>query len=625
MKPKMPKWIIVVVAVVAVWLGYRYLRSDAPKDRPAAENLPNQRMVFRDGKWVRLDDREIQALMRDLASRTPGLVRVSGTVRNSESGSPVASAEVVFTNELGESSTAADEAGRYTIEIRPGFYRAFARADGYVAVGLAALQRLPGGPEVDMIGMPRGELAPLLGVFRDQLGVDMHLRGGAQISGTVYDTAGRPISGVVVMGRLSGFRGSQTRLVLGTDMDESDLDGSYHLEVPAGPVDLTAVHEDFAGLSEASTRSVYLVEGEKKRVDLTLTNGCIISGRVVDSEGQPVGDGSLEIWNRREPPNDYEPVGKIVAGKFRLARTEYGPLKLRAWPWRSPPTVPQEFSCSDGTRYDDVSFVVPDREPDLEGSVWSQTGEPLAAAFVDVFPLETGGMAQQERADIYGEWSFHSLPPGRYQLTAYVPGLGAAAQTVTVPSWGIKLNLSGTGSITGTVQGMKEGVFTFVMQSCRVRTKDGSVAQFDEFSMPHTTQLVPVEDGYFRIEGLPACPLSAVIKTPNRSETVRITIEADRSVPLSLDLRQAQPKTVYGVVMDGDRVPVAEVAVSRMAGPGSPKNHYAYTVSDDEGRYEIDVYTGDRLFFRSSAGWAEAQVSWSDAAREQLDVTLSGD
>ena len=621
------KWLLVPLALVAMWLGMRCLGGDdeksAARSPQAAETVRDTgRMVFRDGKWVRVDGAELRAIMRELASRTPGLIRVSGTVRDTRRRTAVPGAEVVFASTLGESTTSADEEGRYRIEIRPGFYRAFARAEGYVAVGMTQLERLPEDPDATRIGMPRGDLAPLLGVFRDQSGVDMSVRGGGAITGTVYDAHGLPVAGAVVSAHLSGFYQSRIRLVLGTDMDESDLDGSFRLEVPAGQIELRAWHPDFAGLTDASQQTVFLDIGDQKRIDLTLSAGCVITGQVVTARGDPVGEGSLEQGNNMPPPNDFVPVGKLDAqGRFRYASTRPGAVRLRAWPWKSPPTVPRELSCDNGTRYD-LTLVVPEADPELEGTVLATDGEPMSHAFVDLFPLEPDGMAQQERADRYGDWAFFALPPGDYHVTAYVPGKGTAAQLVTVPSRGIRLKLSGTGSIAGTVEGMRDGSFQFSIQRCVARTQDGSEARFDETSVPRTVRLVPVENGEFRIDDLPVCSLYASVETPYRNEPVQVDIRPGDSVPLSLDLRQAQPKTVYGVVTDSDRTPLGEVFVSREPGPGTPLDRPVYATTDSDGRYEVQVFTGDSLFFRGAAGIASVEVSWDEGESQRIDVTL---
>ncbi|MEM9493683.1 MAG: carboxypeptidase-like regulatory domain-containing protein, partial [Myxococcota bacterium] len=336
------KWLLLPLLLILTWVGMRALGDGPGGDGQASPvqtargPIPPPRMIMRDGKWVRADRDQLAELMRQLAMRKPGLVRVAGVVRDTFTRQPVSGAEVVFASELGEASTSSGDDGRFAINIRPGFYRAFARADGYVAVGIAPVERLPSQPNPESAGVPRGELAPLLGVFRDHDSIEMFLRSGAVITGTVYDGSGRPVSGAVVTGRIAGYGGDRVRLVVGTDMDESDLDGSFRLEVPAGPIELSAGHNDYAGLAGSSPSRLVLGPGESRRVDLTVAAGCIIAGQVVDADGQPVGEGSLEAGNGMPPPNDFVPVGQLdSAGRFRLARTSPGDVRLRAWPWKS--------------------------------------------------------------------------------------------------------------------------------------------------------------------------------------------------------------------------------------------------------------------------------------------------
>jgi hypothetical protein len=536
----------------------------------------------------------------------------------------VAEAEVVFARPSGEVTLIADESGCYSMEIHPGFYRVFARADGYVAVGEPPIERIPSRLDPDSIGLPRSELAPLIGLFRDEY-VDIHMRAGARITGSIFDSEGRPVANAVVSAKAGTERlVAGPGLVLGSDVDETDLDGSFVLEVAAGSIWLAAVHEDLGGLAYSPNNTLYLDPGDEAHVDLTMTAGCIINGRVVNSRGEPGSKGSLEAYVGGLPPNDYTPVSKLDDdGRFRFATPETEVVKLRAWPWKSAPTETREFDCTTANRYDGVVFVVPDIDPDLEGVIVTADGEPVADAFIDLFPLDAGGMAQQERADTSGEWAFFALPHGRYQLTAYVVGHGAVAQTVTIPSNDVRLVLSGTGSLMGTVQGMREGAFTLVVERCRLRTGSGDLVQFDEVSMPSTTILVPVERGEFRVDGLPACPIEGHAKTPYRVVRFATTITVGEVAVHALDLRQPKAKRIHGVVIDRERVPLGGISVLRIPDSGAPRSSLDFAISDDHGRYEIRAYSGDRLLVSDSEGVrTTVRVTWSGDEEAEIEVRL---
>lgn len=513
----------VLLAGVYLLVGSDDRDAAGPGEPRAGESVAGP-VFLRDGRLEPVDLGRLPELAELLRRRTPGLVVVAGTVRQADSGDPVGGAEVVFAGAAGQISAIADSEGRYALQLAPGFYRAFAQADGHVAVAPTTRERIPGPPTLDQAGMPVDKLAPVLGAFRDQAGVDLHLHPGGAVAGTVFDGDGGPVAGAVVAARRLS-RGGSMRMVLGTDIDVTDLDGSFRLEVPAGTVALHASHDDYAGLARGSTSRLHVSPGSEARVDLTLTAGCIITGQAVDGRGNGVGPGALEAWIGGPPPNDFTPVGHLGDdGRFRLASAEPGAMKLRAWPWKSPPSAPVELDCADGVRYRDLTLLIPTAEPDLEGTLRSAGGEPIPDAFVDLYPLAPGGMAQQERADAYGDWAFFALPAGSYQLTAYVPGHGVAAVPVEVPGRGYRLELSGTGTLTGSVADLGNGTFTLVLDRCAVRNPDDTLARLDEVTMPETRVLVPVENGTYRIDGLPACALTARAELPGRTVPIHTTI-----------------------------------------------------------------------------------------------------
>ena len=67
---------------------------------------------------------------------------------------------------------------------------------------------------------------------------------------------------------------------------------------------------------------------------------------------------------------------------------------------------------------------------------------------------------------------------------------------------------------------------------------------------PEQKRIVAVRNGSFHIDNLPACALHARASTPLRTEHVRVDITANGIQPLTLDLRQAELKTVRGIVRD---------------------------------------------------------------------------
>ena len=606
--------IVVGLALLAGWLGLQRYRSQSRSERPrlVATGGANASASwhFRNGRWVQLEPAQLVQVARDLARRTPGLVRIAGTVWDREGSSPVAGAEVVFVRPTGEVTITTGAHGRYSLEIPPGFYRQLARLEGYLTV-------------VAREGDEAGAL-PLVGFFRDHYGVDIEMWPQARVSGTLFDEAGEPMVGAMVSARpRAGGMVAAMRPALGTDVAEVGLDGSFVLDVAAGGLIIDASRADYGGLQVGSTTSVQLDPGEQAHLDLTMTRGCVVTGRVVDSRGQPLGAGLLHEHVGGLPPDDFAPVGEIDAsGRFRFASPRARVVELRAWPWRSAPSRLVAVDCREPRRHDGLELVVPETAADAAGRLVSATGVAMVGAVLDLQRIDAVGVPRQERTDEDGRWAFYGLASGNYQLTAFVAGAGAVVSTIAVPGDDVDLVLGGTGALMGTVQGMREGAFTLVVDRCRMPDRDGG--HLDEVSMPTTTVTVRVERGEYRVDGLPACPLEARARTPYRTVRFTTTIFAGEVRVRALDLRQPVAKRISGVVVDHQQAPLSGVSVLRVPDSGAPRSSLDFAITDSGGHYELRAYSGDRLLFNSAAGaQASARVPWSSAEVEQIDAKLS--
>ncbi|HSK03144.1 MAG TPA: carboxypeptidase-like regulatory domain-containing protein, partial [Kofleriaceae bacterium] len=225
----------------------------------------------------------------------------------------------------------------------------------------------------------------------------------------------------------------------------------------------------------------------------------------------------------------FAPAGRIAAdGTFRWTTTEEAEIVLRAWPWKSPPSPAQSFACRDGARHAGVVFALPDRGPDLDGMLVDRGGAPVALAYVDLAPLDPGGIAQQERTDEQGRWSVFALPAGRYLVTAHAAGRGVVATTVTVPQVGVRLQLGGTGRIEGRTPQLARGSFELDLLRC----DDGSAA----IRLPAERRLVTIRDHAFTIEDVPACHLQIVTAWRDRDWEGEVAVPAGGTARLELDL-----------------------------------------------------------------------------------------
>lgn len=457
-------------------------------------------------------------------ARLDGAVTISGTVLDAGTLEGVGGVEVVFRSAAGEETTIADAAGRYRIDVPAGTYRAFVRDDTVLSVGPADHVRLPGLPTADAAGAPDEALMPLVVAAADLDGVDLTVRQGGLLRGRVVDLAGRPVGSAVVGARARWFRPT-----LGTDVAETARDGTFELRLPPGTYEIDVSHPRFAGLAgPLEERMLEIEAGEVQGGTFTLAAGCVIAGRVVGPAGRPAGDGAIEQqWGAGE--HQFAPAGRIAAdGTFRWTTTDEAEVVLRAWPWKSPPSPARSFACRDGARHEGVVFALPDRGPDLDGALVDRGGAPVAHAYVDLAPLDEGGLAQQERTDAQGRWSVFELPAGRYLVTAHAAGRGVVATTVTVPQVGVRLQLGGTGRIEGRTPQLARGSFELGLLRC----DDGEAA----IRLPAERRLVTIKDHAFTIEDVPACNLQIITTWRDRDWEGEVAVPAGGAARLELDL-----------------------------------------------------------------------------------------
>jgi hypothetical protein len=518
---------VVVLALCAWWLIGK-VRATAPSAPTAGAPPPAQAATHRAISPAPPDP---VARPHSRAARSPfltaeanGDVTITGRVFDILQQAPVGNVEVVFRSAAGETSTTTRGDGEYSIRLATGMYRAFVHDDTVLSVGRPDLVRLPGQPSADAAGVPDEALMVTVLATADTEGVDLSVVRGGIVSGRVVDRGGRSIPGVVLRAR-----GGGTRPALATDITETDRDGGFELRLPAGAFDLDASHPRFAGVAGISQSRIALKPGDHLQTTITLTAGCVISGRVVGKGGKNTGDGAIE---KQWGPSDleYAPAGRIEPdGTFRWVTTDEAEVTIRAWPWKSPPSPGQRFTCRDGARFDDVVFQLTDRRPDLSGVLVDSTDQPVGLTYVDLRPLDPGGIGQQERTDPAGRWEVYNLPPGRYRVVAQADGRGVTGQTITSPQDDVRLALGGIGRLEGTAT-IPSGSFELLVGTCI----DGA----GMISLPQSRRMVTVTSGQFAIDDLPACELSFGVLWRGHRLAEHVAIPGGGTAHLALDLGQ---------------------------------------------------------------------------------------
>jgi hypothetical protein len=586
--------ILLAIAAVGVAIGVIARNAAEPGEArrgQAAERAPDRAVGPSGGTLAPRRGRLPSAadILRSLAARVSpgGLVVIEGRVLDAISRATVGGVEVVFVGAQGETTALADADGAYRVDLPRGDYRAFVRGDHVISVGQAPFERLPGAPDPLFASLPDDQLAPMIRVADPQTGVDLEVQRSGTVIGRVVDARGRPVSAAVVRAEVGLWRP-----VLGTHLAETAADGTFRLEVPGGYYDLVAAHPDFAGaaLKAGQRPSVMVYPATETAVELALTRGCVITGRAVRRDGSPVGAGAIE---RSAHGSDFFPAGQLQEdGTFRYTTVLDEEVTVRVWPWKAAPAAPRTFHCRDGGRHV-AEFVIPDAAADLSGRIVDADGDPAPGAYLDIYGLGHGTMNQQERADDHGHWGVFALPPGTYAITAYVPGRGIATAQVTAPGRDVELRLSGTGSLSGEVDGVADGA-TFQLEIA------GCIAPHGRVMMPATTRMVPVVAGRYRVDDVPACRLVAHARTAARATAFEVTVPRGASASHHLDLAPPRHKTVRITVVDpgGAAVADAQVLLSRASpGGGAPDA----VLTDAHGQVTVQAFVGDFLHVFAAA------------------------
>jgi hypothetical protein len=536
----------------------------------------------------------------------PGEVAITGQVFDAAQQRPVDGVEVVFRGAAGEVTATTRRDGAYALRVAPGTYRAFVRGPGVMSIGRRDPIRVPDPPPAELAGVPDEALLPTVIAARDTDGVDLAVVHGGSVAGRVLDRAGRPVGGAVVH-----TLGGAHRPALGTDIALSADDGGFELQLPPGVFELAVSHPRFAGIASPLHARYAVGPGSRRDATLIVTEGCIVSGRVVGPDGAPAGDGALEL-QRGLGDAAFAPSGRIAAdGTFHWATTDDDEVGLRAWPWHAPPSAVQRFRCRDGERFDGVEFALPDRRPDLAGVLVDRAGRPVSFSFVDLRPLEPDGIAQQERTDEAGRWEVHSLPPGRYRVTARAAG-GIAGATVVSPHSNIRLELGGTGRLEGATPRLASGSFELALDGCLVGN--------EQLALPQSRRLVTVTGGRFTIDDLPACELDFSAIWRGRPVAEHAAIPAGGTARIELPIGEPRDKTVHGIVRDAAGQPIAGAAV--IAVRPDDDAHTTAAMTDAAGGYTLRAASGATLRASAHGQVGEAQVGGASIDAEQVDLVL---
>jgi hypothetical protein len=325
--------------------------------------------------------------------------RISGVVRN-EGGRPVSGAEIKALGKGGAPFVAkSDSMGAYVLEVYPGEVALAAVHSRYAPTVAGRIEALPGA----------------------WANVDILLKDGEEVTGSVIDPSGEPIAGARVRAQRIG-PGSDLSHFYGP-VYSGDRGEFVMPHLGQGDHVVGAEAPGYTG----RFKRIYIGPGhDAGRIEIELGGGRTLSGYVLDAKGLPLEDASVTIRGG-DPGGNGSAVTK-KGGEFELAGLPVGPYRLSI----SKDGFTPAFRNGRIPANADLKITLT-RMGRLSGEVEFNS---LGQEGVEILALGPGGIRHRTYSDLGGRFEFRAIPAGRYEVEARAGSLAGRRRGVAVPSGG---------------------------------------------------------------------------------------------------------------------------------------------------------------------------------------------
>ncbi|HEX5720976.1 MAG TPA: carboxypeptidase-like regulatory domain-containing protein, partial [Thermoanaerobaculia bacterium] len=437
-----------------------------------------------------------------------------------------------------------DEEGRFVLSgLKPGTAYVTAMASGYRTRAAQAVQV----PE-------EGQAPP----------VEITLDPGTSLEGIVRDSRGNPLPRAYV--QVQGPDPTSSRMSIPTDEA-----GHYEIgDLEPGPFEVQAsLHNG------PSTRVAWEIRAGRNRLDLKLSEGTEVSGRIVDSQGSPVPGASLTLHavaGEGETPM-YRPQTEVVSsadgsfafqgisdGEYRLtgSRQGFAPATIPGVQVAGAPVAGLELRLGPGA-------VIRGRLLGLD---------PTVANRVMVMAYSGEGTRLEGVADPSGSYRIQDVPPGEWNVTAHLNALDMARAQVEVSP--------GEQEVIQDLEFSSGFTLTGRVLLDRVPIPRAQVMVFSTNpEKPGGGHRETAHDGTFRLERLPAGTYSLTVLIAMgmaHAQTLEISGDRDLAIEIATGAVEGRLLSPQGLPVAGAIVSLAvEEAPFGFPGPSAS--------SDDQGAF----------------------------------------
>lgn len=482
---------------------------------------------------------------------------------------------------------------------------------------------------------------PIVVQAKDLVDQTWLVEAGAVVKGKVTTKAGTPIADAQISAQTTG---GDVRAKTAWASDRTQPDGSYELRDLA-PAAYKLMIETDKGVAPREDYKVDVAAGATVTKDLVLEDGGTIKGVVVDSQGAPVDDVSIDArpladrfwWNSN--PNKSKQDGSFVIDSLRAG--EYRVIARRSWAdeLRKPGSTDDSEQGEKVTvvvgNIATVKLVVEAQNGVIKGTVVDATGQPISDAFISSSRESDAAGANQSGAQATRGWGWGDddkpvltstdgaftitkLAPGKHTLRAYRKGGGEAIAEHVVVGSTVKLQLTHVGSIAGLAKRVGGGALP---DELAVSVEDPKTGFSRSEAFYKTT-------GQFTIHDLPAGHFTLTVSVEGGQNKVEIDL-AEGQDRTGVEVTLEDLVTLTGRVVDMvTKQPVEGLMV--FASPAKSNQGISYTFGDDDtghitdaaGKFTVKRAPKGKLAIQGMAKeWKNSAYSWFRMFRT---VTTSG-